>query len=172
MEKRTKVALGCVAAGAGACVLGCAGLYVLGLAGQAVDDRTAAAAPVGEVVADEEPKAEPAEVSVEAEPEEPVPAAVPEEPPPGEWYEGGTLHQATVAEWRAAAPENRLATAADFTVTGMRRRGHQPANMTEVFVEAFGLRTCIDTAVAEGHADNQDVSSIAATCMVLMEAEE
>ena len=31
-----------------------------------------------------------------------------------EWYEGGTLHQATAKEWHAVSSENQLATAADF----------------------------------------------------------
>lgn len=30
------------------------------------------------------------------------------------WFEGGTLHQATVKEWRNATKENKLATCADF----------------------------------------------------------
>ncbi len=31
-----------------------------------------------------------------------------------EWYEGGTLQQATVRQWKLATPANRLATCADF----------------------------------------------------------
>ncbi len=31
-----------------------------------------------------------------------------------EWYDGGTLQKATVAEWKKATPENQLATSADF----------------------------------------------------------
>ena len=30
------------------------------------------------------------------------------------WYEGGTLHQATVAEWKKATSQNKLATCSDF----------------------------------------------------------
>jgi len=31
-----------------------------------------------------------------------------------EWYAGGTLHQATVLQWKSASPDNRLATSADW----------------------------------------------------------
>jgi len=34
-----------------------------------------------------------------------------------EWYEGGTLHQATVKIWRQSSYSNRLATAADWFVS-------------------------------------------------------
>lgn len=30
------------------------------------------------------------------------------------WYNGGTLHEATVAEWKKATPQNKLATCGDF----------------------------------------------------------
>lgn len=33
---------------------------------------------------------------------------------PKQWFEGGNLHNATIAEWRKATPENRLATASDW----------------------------------------------------------
>ena len=35
----------------------------------------------------------------------------------GEWYEGGTLHKATVQEWQQATYENRLATSGDWFVS-------------------------------------------------------
>lgn len=31
-----------------------------------------------------------------------------------QWYEGGTLHEATLVEWNQAAPENKLATIGDM----------------------------------------------------------
>ena len=33
-----------------------------------------------------------------------------------QWFEGGTLHRATIAEWNDATYQNKLATAADFLV--------------------------------------------------------
>lgn len=32
----------------------------------------------------------------------------------GNWYEGGTLHDATMADWKQATPENKLATMGDM----------------------------------------------------------
>lgn len=34
-----------------------------------------------------------------------------------EWYKGGTLHKATVAEWNGASFQNKLATSADWFVS-------------------------------------------------------
>jgi hypothetical protein len=49
---------------------------------------------------------------------EPVETVEPVEPEPVEtsnvWYKGGTLHDATLKEWRQATYENQLATCADF----------------------------------------------------------
>lgn len=47
----------------------------------------------------------------------PVPQQEPVRPvekTPARWYQGGTLHSATGANWREATPENKLATCADF----------------------------------------------------------
>ena len=35
----------------------------------------------------------------------------------GEWYEGGTLHTATVSKWNHSSYKNRLATSADWFVS-------------------------------------------------------
>lgn len=40
-----------------------------------------------------------------------------------QWFAGGTLHDANNTEWLAATPENRLATAADFTFTMLKNDG-------------------------------------------------
>ena len=44
----------------------------------------------------------------------PIPTPV----PTLQWFEGGTLHDATVAEWRVAERRNQVATAADWAATG------------------------------------------------------
>lgn len=43
----------------------------------------------------------------------------PEEKKPDvkKWYEGGTLHKCTNAEWKKASKENKIATCADFIFT-------------------------------------------------------
>lgn len=37
--------------------------------------------------------------------------------PNHKWYEGGNLHKKTIADWKEATQENRLATSADFITT-------------------------------------------------------
>ena len=37
------------------------------------------------------------------------------------WHEGGTLHDATIEEWRAGSARNRLATAADWVLVLLER---------------------------------------------------
>ncbi len=83
MEKRTKVALGCVVAVAGTCVLGFAGMVVLGLiVGPQPKREPVAAEPVDEVVVAEPTEAvaepeEPASEQVAAEEADPVRLALP-----------------------------------------------------------------------------------------------
>jgi hypothetical protein len=43
----------------------------------------------------------------------------------GEWYQGGTLHNATVQEWQQATYENRLATSADWFVSITKARNSE-----------------------------------------------
>lgn len=89
-----------------------------------------------------------------------------------EWAQGGTLHDATVAEWRAGTPEDQLATAGDWVSASMLRREYVPSGFDEIRVQAIELRTCIDAAVEGGELDHQDVASSATVCLVLLEAEE
>ncbi len=88
----------------------------------------------------------------------------------GEWYSGGTLHQSTVADWHAATDENRLATAADFTV------GHLgaprviamggPAVARPLAVE---LMKCVNGGTADNAAIlDQKIKAFATICAVMM----
>lgn len=47
-----------------------------------------------------------------------------------QWYEGGTLHDKTAADWHAATPEDRLATCGDFVATAWEKKMLTP-QMTE-----------------------------------------
>ena len=75
------------------------------------------------------------------------------------WYEGGSLHSKTIADWQTATPHNRLATSADLIskITGELNK--------EKSVE---LESCL-TAFAKG-ADkklmNQKVAEIGTLCAV------
>ncbi|MDD5731946.1 MAG: hypothetical protein PHU42_03590 [Patescibacteria group bacterium] len=80
-----------------------------------------------------------------------------------EWYIGGTLHKAKVSEWKIATEKNKLATCCDFILSI-----DSSIPMSEWKTRATALKNCIDTATRDiNTADNEAVSMIASTCMVL-----
>ena len=87
------------------------------------------------------------------------------------WYEGGTLHGATIAEWKRATAANQLATCADFLAAAhMEGKLKLPISDVEsIRPYANELVTCINAAT-KGHseADHQSVSDIAAMGALLM----
>ena len=85
--------------------------------------------------------------------------------PTGIWFEGGTLHKATVAEWNAASPENKLATCGDFMATYDKTIGIG----RKLRDRAGELVFCVDEAVKALPSDSDEkVSTIAASCTILM----
>ena len=87
-----------------------------------------------------------------------------EAPKQKEWYEGGTLHKATIAEWKAATESNRLATCADFVASL-----EKPSSMDAMLDQALALKNCINEAT-EGisAADKESVVDIASACTILL----
>ncbi len=86
---------------------------------------------------------------------------------PVPWYVGGTLHSATLAEWRNADQRNKLATAADWAVQGFDTIVGLQDNATE-------LLTCVETAFdayAETHKETDTVTEIAVVCVILMKSQ-
>jgi hypothetical protein len=83
-------------------------------------------------------------------------------PPTKAWYEGGTLHQATVAQWKAGSNANRLATASDWvTVT----TGWD--TLEEAREKSEDLKTCVTEAAMESPEETK-ANELAAACAVLM----
>jgi hypothetical protein len=80
-----------------------------------------------------------------------------------EWTHGGTLHHATVAQWRVATAANRLATSADFVASTQ-----HPKSMEELKYMAEQMETCISGATVDTNTDNQKVTDIAAPCALLL----
>jgi hypothetical protein len=76
------------------------------------------------------------------------------------WYSGGTLHQATIGEWKAASPTNRLATAADFATNTL-----HPSTTEEA--PAREMMECVDRASTSA-PDSKTVAEVGAVCAVLM----
>lgn len=85
-----------------------------------------------------------------------------------DWYEGGTLHAATMREWTRASRANQLATAADWAVGILGGAKARQIGKEGWRVYANGLVTCINTAAVPDMME-QSVSELAAACSILME---
>lgn len=87
-----------------------------------------------------------------------------------EWYQGGDLHGATVAQWHAADARNRLATAADMTTATLGvDRLKAAGGWSAARKYSTDLVTCIDKGTAGiPSIAQQDVASYAAMCAAMM----
>lgn len=91
------------------------------------------------------------------------------EPAPMKWYEGGTLHDQTMMEWRKGTAADRLATASDWTATyiGFEKLtdlGGFPV-LRKLSVEVVA---CLDATGAEPEIDRSNAATIAVMCMTMM----
>lgn len=96
------------------------------------------------------------------------------------WYEGGTLHQATIGEWHKASYENKLATSADFIAKMWKDKSFKPeiqsqiSSLDDVRILADEMVVFIDTATTPEEGQNpqvflnQKVSDLAAMGLILM----
>lgn len=91
--------------------------------------------------------------------------ALPTATPTVAWYAGGTLHSATVGEWRTADDRNKLATAADWVVRSM-----PEIKTTDIERMAKELVACVDEA-APAASETSTVTDLAATCIILLKAQ-
>ena len=88
----------------------------------------------------------------------------------GHWYVGGTLYNATADEWHKSSYENKLATAAGWTLMDptIRKISKKSSSMETVRPYAIELVACVDqVSVGDSYAE-KNVSSLAAACMVSM----
>lgn len=86
------------------------------------------------------------------------------------WYEGGTLHSASLTQWRAATYRNKLATAADwaFSRPKISKIVRDSGSIETGRTFAVELLNCVDeTSTIQGY-DNMNAAEIAAMCMILM----
>ncbi len=100
-----------------------------------------------------------------------------------EWYEGGTLHNATALEWQNATFQNKLATCGDFVSKAWQNKSFKPeiqskiTSMDTIMVFAKELVKALDVAFKKDPDPkkneityrNQTVSSSVAMLMVMME---
>lgn len=83
------------------------------------------------------------------------------------WYEGGTLHKATMREWKIATDENKLATCSDF-IAKIRKDNGTPFNETEILSESYALKRCIDETQNNKSTETWKVIDMASSCLVLL----
>ncbi|MGH8816403.1 MAG: hypothetical protein ACREX5_07390 [Achromobacter pestifer] len=79
----------------------------------------------------------------------------------GNWYEGGTLHSATLKEWAGAVTQNKMATMADMVVAA--KIAKRPMEVVEKSVRAA---SCVDDVAQDKASQSQEVATVAAMCML------
>jgi len=89
----------------------------------------------------------------------------------GDWYEGGTLHKATISTWQQADFNNKLATAGDWVLTGspkIKQIVSDSGSINTLKPYASELTICIDKAVEGTGQESSQAASIAVLCMMTM----
>ena len=87
------------------------------------------------------------------------------------WYEGGTLHKNTAAEWVTASDRDRLATSADFASTLLRQSTAWSSieSLDDVRSYALAMKECIDASYyPQPIVPTMSNAEAAAACWVLM----
>lgn len=86
------------------------------------------------------------------------------------WYSGGSLHRASVGEWRSASNRNRLATAADWAMIhgAVKDKVTRSGSIETLRPFAVDLVTCVNEAAGPSGYDNVGASELASACMILM----
>ena len=87
------------------------------------------------------------------------------------WYEGGSLHQSAVSQWKKSSQTNKLATAADWVLAApkVKALAQNSSNIDVIKPYAQELVACVDKATDDqGITDKSKTAEIAATCMILM----
>lgn len=88
----------------------------------------------------------------------------------GRWYQNGTLHSASIAEWNSSTYANKLATAADWAVSRpqIKAKVENGGSIDILRPFAVELVTCVNEAATGKGYSSMSVSELAAGCMVLM----
>lgn len=80
------------------------------------------------------------------------------------WYEGGTLHNLKIREWKNATEENKLATCGDFMA-----KFDNSVTMDILLERAVALRACINEATRGiENVDENETAEIASACTLLL----
>lgn len=85
-----------------------------------------------------------------------------------EWHSGGSLHTATVREWKNASDGNKLATCADWlAATQWKNNLNSASDFDRLKPKARRLVREVDTAVSDELTNDLKVTEIAAAIIVL-----
>lgn len=83
------------------------------------------------------------------------------------WLKNGTLHKPTVAEWKQASDENKMATCADFVVSLKESDAEKFKTINDIKVSALEMKNCLDEAVIGGSiTDDMKINEIAVLCHI------
>lgn len=85
------------------------------------------------------------------------------------WFQGGNLHDASVAQWKEATYQNKLATASDWLASGL-WKGHlnTPSDFDNIKVKAQMLVEAVDGVVVDNNQiDHWKVNESAAAIIIL-----
>lgn len=84
------------------------------------------------------------------------------------WYQGGTLHKATLDQWRAASYRNKLATAGDW-LSATTWKGHlnSPSDFDRLKVKAAKLVKAVDGSIEGVDIPEQSITEIAAALITV-----
>ena len=86
-----------------------------------------------------------------------------------EWYQNGTLHRSTAADWKDADDRDRLATSSDFAAIILNRKEISLRSTDELRPYAEDMCACINqTVLPDPIVPGHRVSEIAAACAALM----
>lgn len=83
-----------------------------------------------------------------------------------QWFEGGTLHNATVAEWRVAERRNQVATSADWAAVGFDLH-----TLADIRFYSEQLLDCIDESFdtyAEAYSKSAPIVDAATVCVAMI----
>lgn len=86
-----------------------------------------------------------------------------------EWYQGGTLHDATVGQWKVGSSRDRLATASDWTTGVIGQTEFERIGIDGVKALSEDLVACINESV-EGlpQTNAMKAAEIGAACIILL----
>ena len=85
-----------------------------------------------------------------------------------QWFQSGNLHSATVAQWKNASYQNKLATAADWLVA-TKWKGHltSPDDFDRLKLKAQMLVNAVDEVIAGQEVDSLRIAEISAALINL-----